>query len=892
MLLDGYGLVYRGYFALPPLTTSKGELVNGVFGFASIVLRGLQDLQPDYLAVSFDLPGPDVPPRAVRRVQGDPDEDAGRPARPVPEGPRGRQGAPDPGLRDAGLRGRRRHRHDHQAARLARRPRDDDRHRRPRHAPARHAAGPADDDPLRRREHGHVRRREDRRAVRAAARPDGRLQGAQGRPDRQHPGRARRRREDRREADPRLRRPRRAARAARRGHARRSCGDKLREHVDQIQMGRELSRIVRDLPIADRPRGGPARRLRPRHRRPPVPRVRVPDADRAPAADGRRVAAAADRQPPGGGRERLRAGGPGRRPAGGLGRQPRPARRPESGELQLRLDFDVGERAARRRPATAAPRSTATATAAGDARSSRSATCPTALAAAIVDPGRIEVRGAGPDRRTSSRWLAAQPVVGASLVADDPAAAPRHAARARRRRPRRPRRRRRRRRGGGRAAPPRRAARACRSSATRSSRSSSPGSPTTSSARRRRSRSTPRSRRTSSTRRCAARRSPTSSPSTSTRSCRRRRSCRPRPGPGSRRCRRSPSASRSSAASPRSKLDRLFREIELPLIPVLARMEAVGVALDREALAVARPRVPARDRAARAGDLRRRRPRVQPRQPQAARAGPVLRAEPAEGQADEDRLLDRRVGARGAAAGAPDDRQAPRVAGLHEAPLDLRRGAADADRRADGRLHTTFHQAVAATGRLSSSDPNLQNIPIRTALGRRIRRAFVAGAPDLTLLAADYSQIELRILAHVSGDEHLKDAFARKADIHRETAARVLHKDAGGHHPRRAVDGQDGQLRAGLRDERLRARVAGEHPAPGGAGVHQPLLRGVLRDQLLHDGDQGAGEEPGLRRDAPRPEAPDPGAAGVATRRCAGPASGWRSTCRSRARPPTSRRSR
>jgi len=96
---------------------------------------------------------------------------------------------------------------------------------------------------------------------------------------------------------------------------------------------------------------------------------------------------------------------------------------------------------------------------------------------------------------------------------------------------------------------------------------------------------------------------------------------------------------------------------------------------------------------------------------------------------------------------------------------------------ADGRLHTTFHQAVAATGRLSSSDPNLQNIPIRTPLGRRIRRAFVAGQPDLTLLAADYSQIELRILAHVSGDEHLRDAFARQADIHRETAARVLHKD-------------------------------------------------------------------------------------------------------------------
>ncbi|HEY7599550.1 MAG TPA: DNA polymerase I [Candidatus Limnocylindrales bacterium] len=94
-----------------------------------------------------------------------------------------------------------------------------------------------------------------------------------------------------------------------------------------------------------------------------------------------------------------------------------------------------------------------------------------------------------------------------------------------------------------------------------------------------------------------------------------------------------------------------------------------------------------------------------------------------------------------------------------------------------GRLHTTFQQAVASTGRLSSTDPNLQNIPIRTELGRRIRRAFVAGDPAKTLLAADYSQIELRILAHVSGDVHLREAFAERKDIHRETAARVLGKD-------------------------------------------------------------------------------------------------------------------
>ncbi len=87
------------------------------------------------------------------------------------------------------------------------------------------------------------------------------------------------------------------------------------------------------------------------------------------------------------------------------------------------------------------------------------------------------------------------------------------------------------------------------------------------------------------------------------------------------------------------------------------------------------------------------------------------------------------------------------------------------------RIHTTFEQTVAATGRLSSRSPNLQNIPIRTPLGRRIRRAFVAGGPERALVAADYSQIELRILAHVSQDPALLDAFRQGADVHRRTAA-------------------------------------------------------------------------------------------------------------------------
>ncbi len=90
-----------------------------------------------------------------------------------------------------------------------------------------------------------------------------------------------------------------------------------------------------------------------------------------------------------------------------------------------------------------------------------------------------------------------------------------------------------------------------------------------------------------------------------------------------------------------------------------------------------------------------------------------------------------------------------------------------------GRVHTSYHQAVAATGRLSSSDPNLQNIPIRTEEGRRIREAFIA-PPGYKLLAADYSQIELRLMAHLSGDERLVEAFKQGKDVHSATAAEVF----------------------------------------------------------------------------------------------------------------------
>ena len=225
-----------------------------------------------------------------------------------------------------------------------------------------------------------------------------------------------------------------------------------------------------------------------------------------------------------------------------------------------------------------------------------------------------------------------------------------------------------------------------------------------------------------------------------------------------------------------SGLDRLFRDIELPLIPVLAEMEAAGVAIDLDALAaldVEFSREMARLESEIYLDVGHEFNLGSPKQleqilfyelnlPKGKRTKT--------GYSTDASVLEDLKPAHPMIGKLLDWRLYSKLRSTYIEALPLLVS------ERDGRLHTTFHQAVAATGRLSSSDPNLQNIPIRSELGRRIRRAFVAGGPDVTLLAADYSQIELRILAHVSGDEHLRDAFARGADIHRETAARVLHK--------------------------------------------------------------------------------------------------------------------
>ena len=199
---------------------------------------------------------------------------------------------------------------------------------------------------------------------------------------------------------------------------------------------------------------------------------------------------------------------------------------------------------------------------------------------------------------------------------------------------------------------------------------------------------------------------------------------------------------------------------------------------------------------------------------------------------------------------------------------------------------------MAATGRLSSSDPNLQNIPIRTELGRRIRRAFVAGGPDLVLVAADYSQIELRILAHVSGDEHLKEAFARDADIHRDTAARVLHKapeDVTADERSMAKMVNFG-IAYGMSDFGLSTRAnIPRKEAQDFINTYFATYSGISYYMLAH---QGAGA---LRRASSRRSSGGGGTSPSSppgTRRCARRASGWPSTCRSRGRRPTSSRSR
>jgi DNA polymerase-1 len=216
----------------------------------------------------------------------------------------------------------------------------------------------------------------------------------------------------------------------------------------------------------------------------------------------------------------------------------------------------------------------------------------------------------------------------------------------------------------------------------------------------------------------------------------------------------------------------LFREVEMPLLPVLARMELAGVSIDGDTLAAMSVEFGATlaDLEARIYELVGHPFNIgSPKQLEQIlfhELGLQGTKRTRTGYSTDASVLEELRDKHEAVGLILEHRQISKMKGTYVDALPGLVGG-------DGRLHTTYQQAVAATGRLSSIDPNLQNIPIRSALGRRIRRAFVA-PPGKLLLGADYSQQELRILAHVSGDPGLKADFAAHSDIHLAAAARVL----------------------------------------------------------------------------------------------------------------------
>jgi len=771
MLLDGFGLVYRGYYALPPLTTSKGELVNGVFGFCSIVLRGFADLKPDYVAVCFDLSGPTfrheqyAEYKATRTRMPDDLADQFPKVREVVKALR------IPVYEQQGFEA------DDVIGTLTVQADQ---------VPVETTIVSVDLDMLQ-LVTDTTRLMTTRSGVentviydpariweRFGLRPDQMIdyKALKGDPTDNIPG------------VPGVGEKTAAKLVAQFGNLEQlyeridevkpdKLRDKLVEHREPVFRGRELTTIVRDLPVtldldaarlADYDRDTVLRLFREYEFRTLIERLpAMSGEDPAAKIQALRDVATSGTIPA------ARVGT--ERPAGwGSGRPIRAGSLGGEG-LQLSLDFDTVSRPARD-GASAATGPSADAGAAG-AAPARFDDLPSALGATISDPGRIELIDVA-DIPGLEGWLAGQASVGAAIVFDDP-------------RPRR---------GtvqafavagsDGRVLAGMGAEAATALRTTIEARdlpivaheakpilvarfAGIPGAPAT---------------QIEFDTQIAAYILNAALRSQSIADVVAERLDLVLPPPKELEPVHRAGLEALSALAVRDPLarslqeeglERLFREIELPLIQVLARMEATGVAVDREALAVLEREFGA--------EITRLEEEIygavghqftigSPKQ-----LGDILFEElrlpkgkrTKTGYSTDASVLEELVGVHPVIQPVLDWRIYTKLRSTYVEALPTL--IAD-----DGRVHTTFHQAVASTGRLSSSDPNLQNIPIRTPLGRRIRSAFIASTPDTVLVAADYSQIELRIIAHVSGDEHLKEAFARQEDIHRATAARVLEK--------------------------------------------------------------------------------------------------------------------
>ncbi len=220
-------------------------------------------------------------------------------------------------------------------------------------------------------------------------------------------------------------------------------------------------------------------------------------------------------------------------------------------------------------------------------------------------------------------------------------------------------------------------------------------------------------------------------------------------------------------------LQRLFAELEMPLVEVLADLEYTGITVDRDRLAELSHQL--------AAQLARLESEIHqlagapfniasPKQLGEVlfeRLGLPILKRTKTGPSTDAEVLEQLAPTHPLPAKLLEFRQLAKLKGTYVDALPAMICPAT------GRVHASLNQVVTATGRLSSSDPNLQNIPVRTELGRRIRSAFLPGEPGWMLLSADYSQIELRVLAHFSGDEHLCAAFARDEDIHARVASQI-----------------------------------------------------------------------------------------------------------------------
>ena len=324
-------------------------------------------------------------------------------------------------------------------------------------------------------------------------------------------------------------------------------------------------------------------------------------------------------------------------------------------------------------------------------------------------------------------------------------------------------------------------------------------------------------------------------------------------------------------------------------VPVLADMELTGVTVNADVLARLSTRARREGRRLAAARLRRDRPRGEPRLAEAA-ARRCSSTSSACRRPARTRPATRRMPRR-----SPTCRSRTRIrSSTCCCSTATRRSSARSSRRSTRRSTPTAastpptSRPAPAPGRISSNDPNLQNIPVKTEVGREIRSAFERGEGFETLLTADYSQIEMRIMAHLSGDAGLIEAFNSGEDLHRFVGSRIFGVDAGRRHARHAHQGQGDVVRPRLRAQRLRPVEAAAHRDVRGQAAHDRLLRPLRRRARL----------PARRRRAGAASTATPRRSSAAAARsptsrrptgcCARTPSARRSTRRSRARPPTS----